>query len=93
MVGQRTYQAQDPVAGMGRGRGSFHHLQPTSLDALGVPTHDGSDEVYFGPEVVADGGVVPLTGGLADLPIGHRGHTVFGEQSFSGFQDAPARGV
>jgi hypothetical protein len=41
---------------------------------------DRADQVGLGAEVVADGGVVALPGGFADLPIRHREHPVFGVQ-------------
>ena len=43
------------------------------------PAGDGSYQVGLGSEVVADGGVVALAGGLADLPVRDRQHAVFGE--------------
>jgi hypothetical protein len=52
-----------------------------------VPAHDRADEVGLGTEVVADGGIVALTGGLTDLPVGDGENTVFGEQLLSGSED------
>ena len=68
-----------------------HHPREQPLDRHAVLLLDRAHEVGLGAEVVADGGVVALPGGLADLPVGHGVHTVFGEQPLGGGQDRLAR--
>jgi hypothetical protein len=58
-----------------------------------VPADDGAHQVELGAEVVADGGVVALPGGGADLPVRHGAQALLGEQPFSGAEDLSARGA
>ncbi len=63
------------------------HLFPQAFDGLAVPLLDGPHQVGLSAEVIADGGVVALPGGLTDLPVGDGEHAMLGEQPLGGGQD------
>lgn len=48
---------------------------------------DRADQVGLGTEVVADGRIVALPGGLADLTVGDREDAVLGEEPLGGGED------
>ena len=91
-VSGQTRQATH-VAQIRRLRSLRHHLLAQLFDRYPMPAFDRTDQVGFGAEVVADGGVVALARGLADLPVGHRVDAVLGEQPLGCGQDGLARGA
>ncbi len=72
VIGRTRQLTQSRTSGLSPILG--HQLLRAAPRSDRVLAHDRPDQVGLGAEVVADGGVVALPGGLADLPVGHLEH-------------------
>ncbi len=85
--GAGAHQAGHPVAHVGGVAGRGEHLLAQRVHPVAVSAQDGPQQVGLGAEVVADGGVVALPRGLADLAVGHGEHAALREQPLRDGED------